>query len=163
MGEIERKPADIQTPQEIRQNILGFEQALAQFPGAFFGDSAMCPLKHSFTDGMYVREIHIPRGFVLTGKIHKHSHPNFLLEGEVVVVTEGEGLEHLVAPMSIISKAGTKRVVIALEDTVWVTVHLNPEGHTDLDRLEEEIIAKDYDAFELEQAKKQALLGENAS
>jgi quercetin dioxygenase-like cupin family protein len=126
----------------VRSKIFEFENKLAKMPGAFFGDSDQMPLKHSFADGVYVREIFIPKGSVLTGKIHKHSHPNFLMKGEVVVVTEGGGREHLKAPLSIISEPGTKRAVYALEDTVWITVHVTND--TDLEKIEEHVIAKDY-------------------
>jgi hypothetical protein len=80
---------------------------------------------------------------MLTGKIHRHSHPNFLMSGEVIVVTENGGKEHLKAPLSMISEPGTKRAVVALEDTVWITVHVTNE--TDLDKIEDYVIAKSYD------------------
>lgn len=128
-----------------RDSILRFEKALSSQPGAVVGDNDGCPLKHSFAPGVYVREIFIPKGTVLTGKIHRHEHPNFLMKGEVIVVTEFGGREHLKAPMSMISKAGTKRAVYAIEDTVWITVHLTNE--TDLKKIEDEIIAPTYDAL----------------
>ena len=87
----------------FRQAIMEFEKAIAKLPDATHGDSVNMPLKHSFAPGVYVREIFIPAGHVLTGKIHKHSHPNFLMQGEVLVVTEEEGTQHLVAPLSMIS------------------------------------------------------------
>lgn len=129
-----------------REDILALEGALAKTPGAVFGDSDLMPLKHSFAEGIYVREIFIPKGMVLTGKIHRHSHPNFLMSGEVLVVTEAGGREHLTAPLSIISKAGTKRAIIALEDTVWITVHVTNE--TDLEKIEEYVIAPSFDALD---------------
>lgn len=132
------------TPGEIRDAILRFETALSQLPNALFGD--VFPLKHGFADGVYVREIFIPKGYILTGKIHKYAHPNFLMQGEVIVVTEHEGVQHLKAPLSLISQAGTKRAVIALEDTIWITVHVTNE--TDLDKIEEAIIAKNYATFD---------------
>lgn len=138
---------------DIRNNILKLEDALLQLPDAIIGDSDTLPLKHSFAEGVYVREIFIPKGFVLTGKIHKHSHPNFLLKGEVIVVTEHEGRQHLIAPLSLISKPGTKRAIIALEDTVWITVHVTNE--TDLDRIEDYVIAKDYNALFIYEQRKQ--------
>ena len=92
------------------------------------GDSKVCPLKHSFSDGIYVREITIPAGMVIIGKIHKHNHPNFLLKGEVVVITEEGGKEELKAPCSMISKPGTKRILYAKTELVWTTVHLNPKN-----------------------------------
>ena len=125
-----------------KQKIAKFQKELSKLPNAFFGDTENCPLKHSFADGVYVREIFIPKGMCVVGKIHKFSHPNFLLKGKITVATEGEGVEHLEAPQSIISPAGTKRVVYAHEDTVWVTVHVTKE--TDLSKIEDEIIAKNY-------------------
>lgn len=135
---------------EVRAMIQELEQALAQIPGAVFGDSDLCPLLHSFGDGIYMREIFIPKGTVLTGKIHKHAHPNFLMMGEVIVVTEQGGREHLVAPCAMISPAGTKRAVCALEDTVWITVHVTTSQ--DLAVIEQELIAPDYAAYEAFQA-----------
>lgn len=131
----------------IRGDIMDFESLLKEQPGASFGDSDMCPLKHSFSEGIYVREIFIPKGTILTGKIHKHSHPNFLMSGEVEVVTEYGGREKIKAPLSMISVAGTKRVVIALTDVVWVTVHANETNTNDLGRLEKMIIAPNYESY----------------
>lgn len=116
--------------------------------GAQFGDMPQCPLKHSFVDGIYVREIRIPKGTLLTGKIHRHSHPNFLMSGEVSVFTEGQGEERLTGPLSMISEPSTKRVVYAHTDVVWITVHHNPDNLTDLQQLEDLIIAPSYEALE---------------
>jgi hypothetical protein len=65
------------------------------------------------------------------------------MKGEVVVVTEERWREHLKAPLSMISSPGTKRAIIALEDTVWITVHVTNE--TDLEKIEDYVIAKTYD------------------
>ncbi len=126
-----------------RNDILQFEKAISLQEGAIFGDSEAMPLKHTFAPGIYVREIFIPKGMTLTGKIHRHSHPNFLMKGEVIVVTEFGGKEHLKAPLSLISEAGTKRVVHAIEDTVWITIHATNE--TDLEKIEEYVIAPTYE------------------
>lgn len=132
-----------------RDAILNFQEILSKHPDAKFGDMPECPLKHTFSDGMYVREIFIPAGTVIVGKLHKHSHPNFLLSGDVSVFTESNGLQRLKGPLSMISEACTKRVVYAHTDTVWVTVHLNPTNTQDLLQLEEQVIAKSYEAFEI--------------
>ena len=126
----------------IREKLLELEGALSRVPGAVHGDSDLLPLKHSFAPGVYVREIFIPKGSILTGKIHRHAHPNFLMQGEVIVVTESRGRQHLKAPMSMISEAGTKRAIIALEDTIWITVHVTEE--TDLRKIEDYVIAPSY-------------------
>lgn len=141
-----------------RGDILALEDALSHVPGAVRGDSDLFPLKHSFAEGVYVREIFILKGSVLTGKIHRHAHPNFLMSGEVIVFTENKGREHLKAPLSMISEAGTKRAILALEDTVWITVHVTPE--TDLEKIEDYVIAKSYDDL-LPSGEKLKLRGEN--
>lgn len=131
----------------FREGIGKLEEVLRNTDGAVEGDSDLCPLKHMFSENMYVRQITIPAGTVLTGKIHKHQHPNFLMSGEVVVVTEGAGKETLKGPLAMISSAGTKRALYAKTDLVWITVHENPTNTQDLKELEEQIIAKDFDDY----------------
>jgi len=128
--------------ENARAKIEKFEKVFAQYPGVKHGDMDECPLTHKFADGVYVREIFIPADTLVVGKIHRHSHPNFLMKGKVAVYTEDGGSQILEAPLSIISPAGTKRVVYAIEDTVWITVHVTEE--TDLDKIEEVVIAKTY-------------------
>jgi len=118
-----------------RELIMDLEDIIKKSDDVILGDSQLCPLKHSFSEGIYVREITIPEGTVLTGKIHKHRHPNFLLKGEVIVITE-EGRETLTAPCSMMSKAGTKRALYAVTELVWTTVHYNPTNTQDLKELE---------------------------
>lgn len=130
-----------------RETLMMMERCLRNQPYAIVGDNNNCPLKHSFSNGMYVREIFIPAGMFVIGKIHKHDHPNFLLSGTVNVITEFESMT-LTGPLSMISKAGTKRALYAVTDLVWVTVHLNPTNTQDLAQLEEEIIAPSYEAYE---------------
>jgi|TARA_R100000008_G_scaffold86459_1_gene79685 hypothetical protein len=134
----------------FRTQIMALENKIknVDHKDVIIGDSDVCPLKHSFSDGIYVREITIPAGMLIIGKIHKHDHPNFLLKGEVVVVTEEGGVEELKAPCSMISKPGTKRALYAKTELVWTTVHLNPTNTQDLEELEEEIIAPTYEAYE---------------
>uniref|UniRef100_A0A6M3J2T8 Putative tail protein n=1 Tax=viral metagenome TaxID=1070528 RepID=A0A6M3J2T8_9ZZZZ len=125
---------------ETRNKILAFEEKLKTVPGAMLGDC--CPLKHTFVDGAYVREITMPKGMLLTSKIHKICHPYFILKGDVSVLTE-EGVVRIKAPYYGITKPGTKRVLFMHEETIWVTIHVTKE--TDLVRIEKEIIAASYD------------------
>lgn len=132
---------------DTRKDILNLEEKMKSLPDVFYGDTDNCPLKHSFADGIYVREIFIPKGTLLVGKIHNHEHPNFLMSGDVSVFTE-EGTSRLKGPLSMISKAGTKRVVYAHEDTVWITVHTNQKNTQDLKEIEDFVIAKSYEEFD---------------
>jgi hypothetical protein len=132
--------------EQIRAKIYEIEQAIMALPNAI--DGKELPLRHSFADGMYVREIFIPAGYVLTGAIHRHSHPVFLLSGEILVVSETDGWNHLVAPQSLISKPGAKRAAYAVTDTWWVTVHYVVDER-DIAIIEEQILAKDYDTLQI--------------
>lgn len=143
----------------IREDILNFENILSKSEGATFGDSPELPLTHRFSDGMYTREIFIPKGTLLTGKIHKHDHPNFLMSGEVLVVTESAGKEILKGPLTMISPPGTKRALYAMTDVTWVTVHLNPTNTQDLGELEDIVIAKDFKEYEQFIESKKGLIG----
>lgn len=135
---------------EIRSKIINLQTEMmdAQTSGAF-GNETMdekFPLTHRFTDGAYSREMLIKQGMLIIGKIHKHAHFNFISQGKVAVLTE-DGPMVIKAPYQFVSTAGTKRVVLALEDTVWTTVHVTNE--TDLAKVEEHVIAPDYDALAL--------------
>lgn len=143
--QVSAKPTDIAQRMLLRECISAFEAAMFEQPEAVLGDSDIAPLTHTFADGIYIREIFLPKGTLATGKIHKHCHPSFLLSGDVSVVTEQGGFERLIAPLSMISPAGTKRIVYANEDSVWITVHCNPDNLRDIEQLEDLIIAKNYD------------------
>ena len=129
----------------IRGKILDFEQVLSKFPGAKFGDDC-CPLKHTFVDGAYIREIFMPKGTLLTSKIHKIRHPYFVMQGDCSVLTDS-GVVRIKAPYHGITEPGTKRMLYMHEDTVWITVHVTNE--TDLEKIEEQIIAKSFDDIQL--------------
>ena len=77
---------------------------------------------HYFANGLYAREVLIPAGCLLTGKIHKSEHLNIVSAGRIVVWTE-DGMAEISAPYTMVSRPGTKRVGMALEDTVWTTIH----------------------------------------
>jgi len=142
---------------QVRNSILMFEDKLRQLDGSFEGKESeeVCPLEHDFVDGAYVRKIFMPKGTLLTSKIHKICHPYFIMSGECSVLTD-EGIIRIKAPFSGITKAWTKRVLYIHEDTVWVTVHVTK--HKDLEQIEDEIIAKDFselDALPTEEQMKQ--------
>ena len=85
-----------------------------------------CPLTHTYPEGLYVREIFAPAGYIITSRIHKFDHPFFLLQGKLTVISETEGLVTYTAPMYGITLPQTRRAILIQEDTVWVTVHPNP-------------------------------------
>ena len=131
---------EIELKKEFIEQMFELDTALAQVEGAKFGDDA-APLRHIFGDGIYIREITMPKGMLVTSKLHKTTHPYFVLKGDVSVETE-TGTVRIKAPYWGITKAGTKRILYIHEETIWVTVHATQE--TDLDKIEKEIIADSY-------------------
>lgn len=124
----------------IREKIMLIERELQKLP------QADLDVRHHFLDGLYAREIFIPKGAILTGEIHKTEHLNIISKGEITILTE-DGVKKIRAPFTITSRAGVKKVGHAHEDTIWTTIHATKE--TDLKRIEEELIAKDFDDPEL--------------
>lgn len=108
-----------------------------------------CPLKHTFTPGLYSREVFVQAGTIVVTKLHKHEHPVFVLKGDCTVYSNDGTLKRVTAPCMMVTPAGTKRAVYVHEDTVWVTVHPNPDDETDLEKLESILIAKHYEDIPL--------------
>lgn len=125
-------------PIAIRSKILQLQESMKELPSTLQD----CTLRHIFAPGLYAREMTIPEGTVIVGKIHKHAHVNTISKGRCSVMTEFGPME-IQAPHTFVSEPGTKRVVVALEEVIWTTYH--PSNETDLDKLEEGIIAKSYE------------------
>ena len=93
-----------------------------------------CPLKHTFVPGMYIREIFMPKGTVVTSMIHKTKHPYFVMDGVVLVCSENDGEQLLSGGDSGITLPNTRRVLQILEDTIWITCHvtdIQPENDSE--------------------------------
>lgn len=129
---------------QARNKILYLQDCMMALPEA---DKVECHVEHFFYEGGYARAMLIPAGTTIIGKIHKHAHCNRVDFGRCMVATEfGEPAE-IFGPYEFVSKPGTKRVVVALADTLWITYHDNPTNTTDLAVLEADIIAPSYEAL----------------
>ena len=105
------------------------------------------PLKHTFADGIYVRQMKMKQDSVVVGAIHNHLHVWFLLTGHITVTTE-DSTEDYIAPCYVVSTPGVKRVIYANEESIFVNIHKNPSNIKDLDELEAEIVSKNYEEYE---------------
>lgn len=141
------KPMTDLAVKEFRDSMLLTEDKMLSIEGALKGKEIekLCPLKHSYGDGCYIRQIFMPKGTLITSKIHKITHPYFVMTGKASVATE-DGVELIKAPYQGMTQAGTKRALYIHEDMIWITVHVTDE--TDLDKIEEEIIAKDFHEYD---------------
>lgn len=122
-----------------RGKLKRLDALLAQLPQTHM------PVTHRFSRGVYARELFIPAGTVLTGRIHKYSQINILLRGDISVLTE-DGIKRIQAPFVIESPPGTKRAGFAHEDTVWMTIC--GTDTTDPDVLEDELTTRSYAEYE---------------
>jgi len=91
-----------------------------------------------FTDGMYIRELHIPAGTMVTTMTHKTQHPFVVSKGKILVTSDTEGSVTIEAPHTGITEPNTRRAAHALTDTIWTTFHVTNE--TDIDKIAEEIL-----------------------
>lgn len=105
------------------------------------------PVRHFFAPGQYCREITIPAGVVVVGRIHKHAHVNILTKGSAFVLTPQGGVEFLQAPCTFISEPLTRRAVFPLTDVVWSTVH-NTNAITPEDAIAD-LTVEDYTDWEI--------------
>ena len=133
--------------QEVREQILNFQSLLQNVDDKKYivvddkQSTKVCPLKHTFGEGYLIREINTPAGELIITKIHKQNHPFFLLKGKCSVLTE-DGVKYMEAPYYGITSVGTKRIIYCHTDVVWVCVHITES--TDIEKIEEDIIAKDF-------------------
>ena len=139
-----------------RKKILSFEKSLINIADGvnvegdgkhIVTESKIAPIKHTFADGVYIRQMDMTKDSIVVGAIHKHLHVWFLLTGCVTVATE-DTTEDYVAPCYVVSTPGVKRVILANEDSIFVNIHKNPSNTRDLDELEKEIVALNYEEYE---------------
>tara|TARA_R100000458_G_C8277141_1_gene252594 strand:- start:125 stop:604 length:480 start_codon:yes stop_codon:yes gene_type:complete len=144
--EIIKKQNQLQT----RSKIMKLQDALMDFvdgENIVKGDTEVFPLKHTFTDGIYIRQMSMKKDSAVIGKIHKNPHVWFLLSGCLSVASETSSKDYK-APCYVEAPAGSKRVIYAHEDSIWVNVYPNPSNTKDLKELESMIIVKNYEEFE---------------
>lgn len=112
-----------------------------------------CPLRHSFSPGVYMREMFAPAGTFIIGNEHLTEHFNVILAGRLRLKMNGK-VKELSAPYSFISKAGTMKMAYVIEDLHFMTIH--PTDETDVDKLETLLFRKTEkrQQFEAEQKRK---------
>lgn len=97
------------------------------------------PVTHRRAPGVYIREIYMQAGLLITSKVHRTEHAFFILQGEVSVWTPDQGAVRLAAPFTGITKPGTRRLLFIHSDCVWVTCHRCFDEET-IDQIEARII-----------------------
>jgi quercetin dioxygenase-like cupin family protein len=117
-----------------REEILRLQDEMAKMP------QAELQTEHYFSQGMYCRKVFRKAGTIIVGKVHKKDHFFMCAQGQIIAWSE-KGMVTLNAGDVLCSKAGTKRVTMAVTDAIGITVHKT--NKTDLDKIEKELIEPD--------------------
>ena len=105
------------------------------------------PLKHTFADGVYIRQMDMQVDSMVVGAIHNHLHVWFLLTGHLTVITE-DTTEEFIAPCYVLATPGSKRVIYAMEDSIFVNIHKNPNNIKDIKKLEDDLVSLTFEDYE---------------
>ena len=85
-------------------------------------DQVDVPVISNNINGMYTRQIMIPRDTLLTGRVHIEDYVDIMLSGDISIATP-DGVKRYTGYNVFHGKAGRKRAGYAHEDTHWITVH----------------------------------------
>lgn len=132
---------DTPVPAEPLLPATSFREKIRRFEAILATQNRVMPdVTHHLAPGVYGREMVIPQGSVITGKVHRHAHLNVVTYGRCTVATP-DGVREIVGPTIFTSLPGTKRAVFAHEETQWLTIH--PTEETDLQKIENYVITTD--------------------
>jgi quercetin dioxygenase-like cupin family protein len=120
----------------MMESILSLSELNDELEGQFQCDLSTV---HHFSDGLYAKEMHIPKGFVAGTHAHSFSHLSMLAKGRVKVTTDDYNCEYI-APACIEIKAGIHHMIEALEDAVWFCIHATDE--TDPEKVDKVLIER---------------------
>ena len=124
-----------------------YEQFESGNKNVVVGDSDMFPLNHSFSEGVYIREMLMPKDGLIVGKIFKCSHHFILLKGKLLITMPGEETKIHTAPSWFTCTSNVRRVLLSLEDSVFMNVLPNPDNETNINILEERLLEDNYKIF----------------
>lgn len=100
--------------------------------------------KHYFGGGMYARELYMPKGSVVTGKIHLKEHLCHISFGDVTIVEAGKRTR-VRGPYTFVGEPGSKRALYMHENTLWTAFHVTDA--TTVEECEATLVSNDYKAY----------------
>ena len=126
----------MENPIKFLITMSNFAQQFAEIPKVWDYDPQT---KHHFSDGLYGKEMVLPKGYIAYSHSHNYDHLSILAKGRVIVKTDDYNKEY-VAPACINIEANTYHQIEALEDVVWFCIHATDE--TNIDKIDEVLIGK---------------------
>jgi hypothetical protein len=142
-------------PVAVRAQIRAFTNSLLNMDG----EKREFEVKHTFLNGVYMRELFIPKDSILVGKIHRMDCINIVSRGDISILTEF-GANRVGAGYTGVSPAGIQKIGFAHENTVFVNVFRTDE--TDLEKIEDVVAFDSYEAFDRLTAQSELLIIEGA-
>lgn len=101
------------------------------------------PIEHDFADQLYMRKMKMKSGSMVISAIHETEHFWFLLSGKILVSTNGETVEHI-APCYSKSEYGDKRLILCIEDCLFINIHKNTSNTHDLEEIEKNLYSMNW-------------------
>jgi hypothetical protein len=93
---------------------------------------------HHFSDGLYAKQMDIPKGSIACQHKHEYNHLSVLGKGKVRVLFDNDVTEVFEAPACINIKKGINHTILALEDSTWFCIHHTFE--TDMNKIDNVLI-----------------------
>jgi len=125
-----------------REQVMALETAMRDMPDQLTEEDLTT---HHFADGVYLREMYMPEGSVVVGKIHRTRHLTIIASGTVQITTD-KGIETITGPAVFVSPAGAKKAIHAITEATLMNPH--PTEETDLVKIEQQFIAPSFEALE---------------
>lgn len=143
MGAIKKIDVNSLAGASHREKMVALESVIQQHE-----QNHQCVLTLHYAHGTLTRELFMPQGALITGKIHRYSCINILAKGKMTVITD-DGRYDIEAPYTFVSGAGHKKAIHALEDSVLINVH--PwDGKMSIEEIEKELIVDSYEQLDKE-------------
>lgn len=102
-------------------------------------------IDHYFSEGLYAREMFMPAGTLIVGKIHLKDHMCMVTSGVVDIVSK-HGRGRYKAPHVFCTTKNTQRVLLSVEDSTITTIHAT--DLTDPSEIIEAYTTEDYTKVE---------------
>ncbi len=117
-------------PADAQQQIKDFHEQLLEEVGENGEEYPF--IKHYFSDGLYAREMFMPAGTLVLGKIHLKDHLCMITSGCVDIVSR-HGRGRYKAPYIFTTSKNTQRVLLSLDDSTITTIHATEiTNHSDI-------------------------------
>ena len=130
----------------IWEEIDTFSQQISSMEGAAIHHTQEMeesfPLTHHLDNGLYTREVFMPKGSLVVSFIHKQNHPSFFMSGEMSILLDTGEVKRIKAPMKVMTEIGTQRVAYMHEDCTWTCVYRTDA--TTIEEAEEEVYTVDF-------------------